>query len=128
MFGGIGNFASLLKQAQQMGGRLKDMSEELRAHRVTGSAGAGLVEIEMNGLQEVLACRIDPKLTSEPDRELLEDLVKSAVNDAVSKARQLHTETMKSLTGGLNLPGLDEAMAQLTGGEAPQPSPPQSTP
>lgn len=123
MFGGLGNFAQLLKQAQQIGGRLQGTSDELRARRVTGAAGAGMVEVEMNGLQEVLSVRIEPKLVSDGDRELIEDLVKGAVNDAVVKARQLHAEAMKSLTGGMDLPGFDAALSQLTGG-----SPPQTTP
>ncbi|MBX3415316.1 MAG: YbaB/EbfC family nucleoid-associated protein [Pirellulales bacterium] len=123
MFGGLGNFAQLLKQAQQIGGRLQDVSEELRGRRVTGGAGAGMVEVDMNGLQEVLAVRIEPKLVSDGDRELIEDLVKSAVNDAVVKARQLHAEAMKSLAGGMDLPGFDAAISQLTGGVPPQTTP-----
>lgn len=120
MFGGLGNFAQMLKQAQQIGGRLQGASEELRARRVTGAAGAGMVEVDMNGLQEVLAVRIEPKLVSNGDRELLEDLVKGATNDAVAKARQLHADAMKSLTGGMDIPGFDAAIAQLTGGAPPQ--------
>jgi nucleoid-associated protein EbfC len=119
VLGGLGNFTQLLKQAQQIGGRLQGASEELRARRVTGAAGAGMVEIEMNGLQEVLAVRIDPKLVTDCDRELLEDLVQGAVNDAVTKARQLHADAMKSLTGGMDIPGFDAAIAQLTGGAPP---------
>lgn len=120
MLGGLGNFAQLLKQAQQIGGKLQGASEELRARRVTGAAGAGMVEVDMNGLQEVLAVRIEPKLLADGDRELLEDLVKGATNDAVVKARQLHADAMKSLTGGMDLPGFDAAISQLTGGAPPQ--------
>ncbi len=117
MFGGLGNIASLMKQAQQMGGKLEGMSAELKARRVTGQAGAGMVQVEVNGLQEVLSCQIDPKLMREEDREFLEDLIVGAVNDAVAKARAMHSEAMQSLAGGMNLPGLQEAMAQLTGGK-----------
>ncbi len=107
-----------MKQAQQMGGKLEGISAELKSRRATGQSGGGMVTIEVNGLQEVLACRIDPKLLREEDRELLEDLLVAAVNDAQTKARAMHAEAMQSLAGGMNLPGLQEAMAGLTGGKA----------
>jgi DNA-binding YbaB/EbfC family protein len=117
VFGQLGNLASLMKQAQQMGGKLEGISTELKSRRTTGSAGGGMVEVEVNGLQEVLGCKIDPKLMREEDRELLEDLLVGATNEALAKARQLHAEAMQSLAGGMNLPGLQEAMAGLTGGK-----------
>jgi len=73
--------------------------------------------VEVNGVGEVLKCRIDPSLLQDSDRELLEDLLPAAVNDALAKSRQLHAEAMKSLAGGMNLPGLDSALAELTGGD-----------
>jgi DNA-binding protein YbaB len=75
------------------------------------------VEIEVNGLSEVLKCRIDPSLVQQNDRELLEDLVAAATNQALEKAKQLHADALKSLTGNMDLPGLEEAMGKLTGGE-----------
>ncbi len=116
MFGGLGNLASLMKQAQQIGGKLEGISSELKSRRTTGQAGGGMVQVEVNGLQEVLSCKIDPKLMRDEDRELLEDLLVGAANEALAKARQLHAEAMQSLTGGMNLPGLQEAMAGITGG------------
>lgn len=116
MLKGLGNLAGLMKQAQQIGGQMQGLNEELKTKRAVGSAGAGMVEIEMNGLLEVLSCHIDPKLVSENDRELLEDLVAAATNQAVSKARELHAEALKSMTGGLELPGLEDALNKLTGG------------
>jgi DNA-binding YbaB/EbfC family protein len=114
MLKGIGNLASMLKQAQEIGTRMQGVADELRLRRATGSAGGGLVEIEVNGLSEVLRCRIDPSLVQQGDRELLEDLVAAAVNQAFEKAKQLHAEAIKSLTGNLDLPGLKEAMGKLT--------------
>lgn len=125
MFKGLGNLAnlgSLLKQAQQMGGRLKQISEELKTKRAEGSSGGGMVTVEVNGLGEVLACRIDPSLVASGDRELIEDLVPAAVNQALSKSKQLHAEAMKSVTDGLDMPGLDTMLAQLSGGEPDQPA------
>ena len=116
MLRGLGNIASLMKQAQQLGGRLQTMREELRSRRTVGTAGAEMVEIEVNGLQELLHCHIDEKLVQQGDRELLEDLIVAAVNDALAKARELQAGAMQSVTGGLELPGLSEALAGLSGG------------
>jgi len=115
VFQGLGNFASLIKQAQEIGGRIQDINAELRTRRTTGAAGGGMVEVEANGAQEIVACRIDPKLMEQGDKELIEDLVTSATNQALEKARQLHAEAMREAAGGLELPGLDEALAKLTG-------------
>jgi DNA-binding YbaB/EbfC family protein len=111
--------AALLKQAQQMGSRMGEITEELKGRRVTGSSGGGLVEAEANGLGELLACRIDPSFFAQQDRELLEDLITAAVNQAQGKAKQLHAEALKGLTGGMDLPGLDETLSRLTQGEPP---------
>jgi DNA-binding YbaB/EbfC family protein len=119
MFGSLGNLGSLLKQAQQIGGRLEGLTQQLKLLRATGSAGGGMVEVEVNGLPEVVACRIDPALFEQHDRELIEDLVRAATNQALGKSRQLHAEAMRSLAGGLELPGLEEALAKLTGGQRP---------
>jgi len=115
MFKGLANLGSLLKQAQQMGGRMQELNEQLKAQRATGSAGGGMVEVEVNGLAEVLGCRIDDKLIADGERELIEDLVATAVNQAMTKTKQMHAEAMQSLTGGMSLPGLDEAMEKLFG-------------
>jgi len=107
---------SLMKQAQNIGGRLQNVNDELKSRRAIGSSGGGLVELEVNGLGEVFRCGIDPSLLAKGDREMLEDLVAAAANDAASKAKQLHMEAMKGLAGGIELPGLDDAIAKLTGG------------
>lgn len=116
MFKGIANIASLMRQAQEMGGKMQESQQLLKSQRVTGTAGGGLVEVEMNGLGEMLKLRIDPSLMENADREMIEDLIPAAVNQAQAKAKQLHVESMQSMTEGLNLPGLDEALSQFTGG------------
>lgn len=113
MFGALGNLGTLFKQARQIEGRLASVGDELRSQRATGTAGGGMVEIEVNGLEEVLRCRIDPGLFAQGDRELIEDLVSAAANQAIARAKQLHAEAMKNLAGGFNLPGLDDALAKL---------------
>ncbi len=117
MFKGLGNIASLMKQAQEMGGKMQQLNEQLKAERVTGNAGAGLVEIESNGLGEVLSVRIDPSLMEKQDQELIEDLLPAAFNAAREKATQLHAEKMQSLTGGIDMAGLGDLLGQS--GDAP---------
>jgi hypothetical protein len=113
MFKNISNLASLMRQAQQMGGQMQEMAGKLRKQRVTGSAGGGMVEVEANGVGEVLKVRIDPSLD---DREMIEDLLPAAVNQALGKAKELHVESMQSMTEGLEIPGLNDAISQLTNG------------
>jgi nucleoid-associated protein EbfC len=120
MFKGLASLGSLLKQAQQISGQMDKLGDQLRNRRTTGSAGGGMVEIELNGLLEVLRCHIDPQLIAQGDRELVEDLVVAAMNQAVTKGKQMHAEAVKELTGGLQLPGLEEALAKLTGAEPPK--------
>jgi len=124
MFKGLSNLGSLIKQAQQIGGQMQNLTEQLKDRRATGTAGGGMVEIEVNGLLEVLRCRIDPQLVTQGDRELIEDLVAAAMNQAVGKGKQLHAEAMKEMTGGLELPGLQEALAKVTNPEPEQPEEP----
>ena len=91
MFKGLGNLkdlGSLLKQAQEMGGKMQAINEELKAKRATGQAGGGLVEVEVNGVAEVLSVRIDPSLIEKQDGEMIEDLLPAAFNAAQSKAKQ----------------------------------------
>jgi DNA-binding YbaB/EbfC family protein len=124
MFKGLGQLAqlpALLKQAQEMGGKLEQMQAELKAKRVTGAAGGGLVEVDCNGLGEAIAVRLDPALVERRDRELLEDLLPAAINAARQKSKELHAEMMQQLTGGMALPGgLTDVLGNL--GSPPTPS------
>ena len=118
MFKGIGNLANLpglMKQAREMGSRMQALEHELRAKRASGAAGGGLVQVDVNGLAEVLAVRIDPSLVEKGEREMIEDLLPAAFNAAQQKAKQLHAEAMQSFTG--SLPGLQEALAQISSNE-----------
>lgn len=112
MFKGLSNLASVVKQAQQMGGKMQQMSAELKEKRVSGSAGGGMVEVEANGAGEILRVNIDPSLQ---DREMLEDLLPAAINQANEKAKQLHMEMMQSMTDGFDMPGLNDMISQMTG-------------
>jgi nucleoid-associated protein EbfC len=93
----------MLKQLQEMQSRMGDMQEKLRAVRVTGSSGGGLVTVEMNGHMEVEKISISPEAVDPRDIRMLEDLVLSALSDALSHVKEKLKEEMSFLTG-MNLP------------------------
>lgn len=95
----------LMKQAQEMQGTLQRAQEELARLEVTGESGGGMVKVTMTGRHDVRCVRIDPVILGEPDRELIEDLVAAAVNDAVRRIETRIREKFAGLTSGLNLPG-----------------------
>lgn len=113
MFQGLSNFANLMKQAREIQGRAADMKDRLARLRVEGSAGGGMVVVEASGDQRLLACRIDPDLLAGGDRELLEDLLVSAVNQALDRAREATAAELQELAGGFSLPGLADALSNL---------------
>lgn len=95
--------AGLMKQAQQMQDNMKKAQEELALTEVEGQAGAGLVKVTMTCRHDVKRVAIDPSLLAE-DRDMLEDLVAAAVNDAVRRVETTTQEKMSGLTAGLPLP------------------------
>lgn len=113
MFKGLANLTSLMKQAQEMQGKMAEMQENLKRLRVSGSSGGGMVTVEVNGQFQVLSCKIEPSLMQGSDQEMIEDLVVAATNSAIDKARQTAAEEMGKLTGGMNLPGMQEMMSQF---------------
>lgn len=100
MRGGMGN---MMRQAQQMQANLQKAQAELAGMTVTGEAGSGAIKVVMNGKHEVSRVSIDPSVAGD-DRELLEDLVTAAINDAVRKVDQASQQRLSGLMGGLNLP------------------------
>ena len=100
MKGGIGN---LMKQAQKMQADMQKAQEELAKMEVTGNAGGGMVSVVMTGRHDLKRVSIDDGVMD--DKEMLEDLVAAAVNDAVRQLEQAQQEKMGGLTAGLNLPG-----------------------
>ena len=93
----------MMKQAQEMQEKMQRMQEEAAKAEVTGEAGAGMVSVVMNGRHDVRKVAIDPSLMTE-DKELLEDLLAAAVNDAVRKVEARTQERMQELTQGFNMP------------------------
>lgn len=114
MFKGLGGLANLGAAV----GKLHSMQADLKEKRVMGVAAGGLVSIEATGAGEVLAVRIAPSLFEKPagpDREMIEDLVASAVNDASQKAKTLYATAMQELASDMKLPGLGDALSNLGG-------------
>jgi DNA-binding YbaB/EbfC family protein len=99
-------FGNLLKQAQQMHTKIAQLQEEMAGKTVEASSGGGMVNIVMNGKQEVLSIRIDPEVVNREEIEMLQDLIAAAVNEALRKSHEMMTEEMKKITGGLAIPGL----------------------
>ncbi|MGY8524143.1 YbaB/EbfC family nucleoid-associated protein [Paracidovorax citrulli] len=100
-----GQLAGLMKQAQQMQENMKKMQEELAQIEVEGQSGAGLVKVVMTCKNDVKRVTIDPSLLADSEeKDLLEDLVAAAFNDAVRKAEATSQEKMGSMTSGLPLP------------------------
>ena len=101
MKGGIGN---LMKQAQKMQADMQKAQEELANMEVEGEAGGGMVKVLMNGRHELRRVTLDDSLMQD-DKEMIEDLLAAAVNDAVRRIEQQTQEKMSGVTSGMNLPG-----------------------
>lgn len=97
------NINDLMKQAQAMQQKMQDLQEEAANAEVTGEAGAGMVKVVMTGRRDVRKVTIDPSLMSE-DKELLEDLLAAAVNDAARKVEAETQQRMADITGGMQMP------------------------
>jgi DNA-binding YbaB/EbfC family protein len=98
------NFASMMKQAQELQGRMTEMQAEMERARVEGQSGGGLVVLTLNGKGDLVGVKIDPSLVKPEEAEILEDLIVAAHSDARAKVERLMQEKMQSLTGGLPLP------------------------
>ncbi|MGH8729766.1 MAG: YbaB/EbfC family nucleoid-associated protein [Burkholderiales bacterium] len=97
------NLSGLMKQAQQMQDNLKKMQEQLASVEVEGVSGAGLIKVVMTCRYDVKRVTIDPSVVAD-DKEMLEDLIAAAVNDAVKRVEATTQEKMSGLTSGLGLP------------------------
>jgi DNA-binding YbaB/EbfC family protein len=94
----------MMKQAQEIQGRVQQMQEELAALQVEGQSGGGLVKVAMNGKMEARSVKIDPSLLKPEDAEVVEDLILAAFQDAKGKAEAAMQQKMQEVTGGLPLP------------------------
>ena len=94
----------MMKQAQEIQGRMQKMQEDLAGLEIEGQSGAGLVKVTINGKFEARGLKIDPSLIKPEEAEILEDLIVAAFQDAKSKAEAAVQAKMQELTGGLQLP------------------------
>lgn len=108
MFGGLGNLANMMKQAKHLKENMAQMQEALAEQRYEADAGAGMVKAIVNGKAELMDIKIDPKAVE--DVELLEDTIKAAVAAAVTKAQEGAKAEMAKLTGGMDIPGLQDML------------------
>lgn len=115
MFKGLANLAQIMKQAHEAQARMGEMKERLGRLTVEGAAGGGLVKVEMNGHQEMLGCQIDDSLLRLEDREVLEDLVVAATNEALRKVKEAAAGEFSQLAGGMDLGAMKDMLGGLGG-------------
>ena len=105
---GNGNQADIVKQAQAMQQQMLQIQEELKTKDVSSSVGGGAVSVKVNGQKELIEVKLSDEIIKDAatDKEMLEDLILSAVKDAMTQADELAESEMSKVTGGLNIPGL----------------------
>ncbi len=96
----------MMKQVQKMQKKMMALQEELEQKRVEGSSGGGVVNVVVNGRQDVLEIKISPDVVNPDDVDMLEDLILPAINQAHQRAQEMMQEEMGELTGGIQIPGL----------------------
>jgi hypothetical protein len=102
----VKNLGGLMKQAQALQRKMQELQAELGERTVTAQAGGGMVEAVVNGRQELVSLKIDPEVANPDDVDMLQDLVLAAVNEALNRSREMVSQEMGKLTGGLNIPGM----------------------
>jgi DNA-binding YbaB/EbfC family protein len=104
---GKGGLGDMMKQVQMMQAKMEELQAELEKAEVEGSAGGGMVKCVVNGKGDLRSLTIDPEVVDPEEIEMLQDLIVAAINQAKEKAQEMQSEQMSSLTGGLNLPGMN---------------------
>ena len=99
-----GNMGKMMKQLQKAQAQMAKMQEQLGEKTVESSSGGGVIRVEVNGHKELLTLKIDPEALGEENREMLEDMILAAVNEALRKVDEMIGSEMQKVTGGLNLP------------------------
>jgi DNA-binding YbaB/EbfC family protein len=104
--GGQPNMQNMMKQVQKMQTAMARVQEELEQRTVLGESGGGMIKVTANGKQAILKIEINKEVVNPDDKEMLEDLVLTAVNQALENSSALATEEMNKVTGGMKLPGM----------------------
>ena len=99
-------FGNIMKEAQKLQQQMAELQEQVGQKKVEATAGGGMVTVQANGKQEIVAIKIDPEVINKDDAQMLEDLVLAACNEALRKSRELVQQELGKLTGGLKIPGL----------------------
>ena len=100
------DLSSLMQQAREMHEKMNRVQEELASKKVTGSAGGGMVTVQATGKGEIISITIEDEVIDASEKDLLQDLISGAVNDALRKARELAKSEMSGLAGSVQIPGL----------------------
>ncbi len=100
-----GGMGSMMKQAQQMQKKMAQVQSEIDALKIEGESGSGMVKVVVDGKKNLLSVNLNPDLMQE-DKEMLEDLILVAINNAIKEVDAISKEKMSSVTGGMNIPGL----------------------
>ncbi len=103
---GMGNYQNMMRQVQKMQKKMQEAQEKLGEERIEGTAGGGLVRVIVSGHKEVLEVKLDEDVVDPEDVEMLQDLIVTAVNDAMEKVDERINQTMGQFTKGMNIPGL----------------------
>ncbi len=96
----------MMKHALELKGKMEGVKEQLATEQIEASSGGGMVTVVVNGKMELISLSIDPDIIDKDDPEMLETLIRAAVNEGVSKAHELVQAKMTELTGGMDIPGL----------------------
>lgn len=108
-FGGFphgGNMNNMMKQVEKLQKQMAEMQDDLKNQEVSATSGGGAVEAVVNGNKELVRITIDKEVIDPEDKDMLEDLILAAVNEALRNAEEKVNREMGKLTGGLNIPGL----------------------
>ena len=104
--GNLGNLQGILKQALDVKNKIEELKDRLADERIEADTGGGMVRVVMTGKFEIVSIKIDPEIINKEDPEMLETLVRAAVNEAVRKTQEVVKSKMTELTGGVEVPGL----------------------
>ena len=100
------NMGNLLKQAQQMQQKISTLQKELEARELETSTGGGMLKIKINGKQEIIDIALSKEALEDNDVEMLQELIKTGVNQAIKESQDMVSTAMSKVTGGINIPGL----------------------
>lgn len=113
MFDQLKNIGSMMAQAQQLQGKMSEAKDKIAELRVEGIAGGEMVRVEATGDMKIVAVHLDPTLVEAQDKEMMEELISSATNQALQKAKEAAAAMMSDVAGGLNIPGLGDALSKM---------------